>query len=177
VLSVLASSGDNRELTQLVSWALPIQERHFKGVTQASLKLAGEEDPDGPARRVALPTPAPLSVWPRGEHLRLYRFSPDDYLELRAVFGGPHPETGEELVVEDGTPEGAPAFDLPSQPAVFAPDYASEEIAQIAEKLRTDAGTVDGAERRGGTTTLAGGQRQHPAAEGGQLEVAVPVAD
>ena len=49
VLSVLASSGDNRELTQLVSWALPIQERHFKGVTQASLKLAGEEDPDGPA--------------------------------------------------------------------------------------------------------------------------------
>jgi len=35
----------------------------------------------------------------RGEHLRLYRFSPNDYLELRAVFGGPHPETGEELVV------------------------------------------------------------------------------
>ncbi len=65
---------------------------------------------------------------------------PNDYLELSAVFGGPHPETGEELVVEDGTPEGAPAFDLPSQPAVFAPDYASEEIAQIAEKLRTDAG-------------------------------------
>ena len=76
----------------------------------------------------------------RGEHLRLYRFSPSDYLELGAVFTGPHPETGEELVVEDEAPEGAPAFDLPSQPAVFAPDYAPEEIAKIAEKLRTDAG-------------------------------------
>lgn len=76
----------------------------------------------------------------RGEHLRLYRFSPSDYLELSAVFNGPHPETGDELVVEDEAPEGAPAFDLPSQPAVFAPDYAPEEIAKIAEKLRTQAG-------------------------------------
>ena len=76
----------------------------------------------------------------RGDHLRLYRFSPDDYLELRAVFNGPHPETGEELVVEDEAPEGVPAYDLPAQPAVFAPDYAPEEIAKIAEKLRTQAG-------------------------------------
>ena len=36
----------------------------------------------------------------RGEHLRLYRFSPSDYLELAAVFNGPHPETGEELEVD-----------------------------------------------------------------------------
>ena len=33
-----------------------------------------------------------------------------------------------------------PAFDLPSQPAVFAPDYAPEEIAEIAAKLRSKAG-------------------------------------
>ena len=76
----------------------------------------------------------------RGDHLRLYRFSPSDYLELAAVFNGPHPETNEELVVIDEPPEGAPPMDLPSQPAVFAPDYAPEEIAQIAEKLRTKAG-------------------------------------
>ena len=76
----------------------------------------------------------------RGEHLRLYRFSPDDYLELAAVWNGPHPETEEELEVVDEAPEGAPAFDLPSQPAVFAPDYAPEEIAEIAEKLRVKAG-------------------------------------
>ena len=76
----------------------------------------------------------------RGEHLKLYRFSPDDYLELAAVFKGPHPETGEELEVVDEAPEGVPAYDLPSQPAVFAPDYAPEEIAAIAEKLRKQAG-------------------------------------
>jgi len=76
----------------------------------------------------------------RGDHLRLYRFSPKDYLELSAVFNGPHPETGEDLVVVDEAPEGVPAHDLPSQPAVFAPDYAPEEIAEIAEKLRVKAG-------------------------------------
>src|SRR5829696_1330515 len=77
----------------------------------------------------------------RGEHLKLYRFSQDAYNEVRAVFSGPHPETGEELVVADEPhPEGAPANDLPSQPAVFAPDYAPEEISMIAEKLREQAG-------------------------------------
>jgi Mn-containing catalase len=76
----------------------------------------------------------------RGDHLRLYRFSPSDYHELGAVFNGPHPETGEDLVVFDDPPEGAPPSDLPSQPAVFAPDYAPEDIAEIAQKLRRQAG-------------------------------------
>ena len=77
----------------------------------------------------------------RGEHLRLYRFSQDDFQEVAAVFKGPHPETGEELEVADVPhPIGAPAHDLPPQPAVFAPDYAPEEIAQIAQKLRKQAG-------------------------------------
>ena len=76
----------------------------------------------------------------RGDHLRLYRFSPTDYLELGAVFNGPHPETGEDLEVFDDPPEGSAPHDLPAQPAVFAPDYAPEEIAEIAERLRTQAG-------------------------------------
>jgi manganese catalase len=76
----------------------------------------------------------------RGEHLKLYRFSPEDYKEIVAVFTGQHPETGEDLVVEDGPPEGAEPNDLPSQPAVFAPDYAPEEITEIADKLREAAG-------------------------------------
>src|ERR687898_84568 len=81
----------------------------------------------------------------RGEHLRLYRFSPSDYLELAAVFNGQHPETGEELEVVEEAPEGVPAYDLPAQPAVFAPDYAPEEIAEIAVKLRKQAGLPKGA--------------------------------
>jgi Mn-containing catalase len=76
----------------------------------------------------------------RGEHLKLYRFSPEDYLELAAVFNGPHPETGEDLQVVDEIPQGAPPHDLPAQPDVFAPDYAPEEVAEIAKRLRKAAG-------------------------------------
>jgi Mn-containing catalase len=77
----------------------------------------------------------------RGEHLRLYRFSPDDYREIAAVFNGPHPETGEDLeVADEPQPEGAPAFDLPPQTAVFAPGPEPDEIAEIAAKLRKAAG-------------------------------------
>jgi Mn-containing catalase len=77
------------------------------------------------------------------DHLRLYRFSPDDYQELAAVFNGPHPETGQELSVVDKAPDGVPPNDLPAQPSVFAPDYAPEEIAEIARKLRKSAGLPD----------------------------------
>ena len=76
----------------------------------------------------------------RGEHKRLYRFSPSDYGEIVAVWNGPHPETGEELEVVDAIPEGTPPIDLPPEPSAFAPDYAPEEISEIAERLRTAAG-------------------------------------
>ncbi|HEV7774207.1 MAG TPA: manganese catalase family protein [Conexibacter sp.] len=77
----------------------------------------------------------------RGEHLKLYRFSPDDFKEIGAVFNGRHPETGEPLVVaEESHPEGAPANDLPPQPAAFAPGPEPEEIRAIAQKLREAAG-------------------------------------
>jgi Mn-containing catalase len=79
----------------------------------------------------------------KGKHLKLYRFSPGDYQELAAVFTGPHPETGEPLEVVDAAPDGFPMHDLPSQPAVFAPDYAPEEIKEIAQKLRKKAGLPD----------------------------------
>ena len=79
----------------------------------------------------------------KGVHTKLYRFSPSDYKEVVAVFTGPHPETGEPLEVVDQPPEGFPMHDLPPQPAVFAPDYAPEEIAEIAQKLRKKAGLPD----------------------------------
>jgi Mn-containing catalase len=76
----------------------------------------------------------------RGEHLKLYRFSPEDFHEIAAVFNGPHPETGEDLqVADEPQPEGAPAYDLPPQTAVFAPGPEPEEIAAIAAKLRQAA--------------------------------------
>ncbi len=76
----------------------------------------------------------------KGEDRILYRMSPDDYRELAAVFTGPHPETGEQLEVVDGPPEGAPTPDLPPQPSLFAPDYEPEEIKEIANRLKASAG-------------------------------------
>jgi Mn-containing catalase len=76
----------------------------------------------------------------RGSHLTLYRFSPDDYKEVVAVFKGAHPETGEELRVEHPAPEGFPWPEAAPEDDVFAPDYAPQEIAEIARKLREDAG-------------------------------------
>jgi hypothetical protein len=47
VLGTLNEKAREQELGQLVSWALPIQERHFSDVKDCSLKLAAEEDPYG----------------------------------------------------------------------------------------------------------------------------------
>ena len=43
-------------------------------------------------------------------------------------------------MADEPHPAGAPAHDLPPQPAVFAPGPQPEEIAQIAQKLREKAG-------------------------------------
>jgi hypothetical protein len=49
VLQTMNESAGNAEVDKLVSWALPIQERHFKDVLQGSRKLAAEQDPNEPA--------------------------------------------------------------------------------------------------------------------------------
>ena len=45
VLGKLNESAGESEISDLVEWALPIQERHFAEVKDGSLKLAGEKDP------------------------------------------------------------------------------------------------------------------------------------
>jgi len=49
VLGKLCEKAGSSDLRELVEWALPIQERHFQGVTQTSLQLASEENPNEPA--------------------------------------------------------------------------------------------------------------------------------
>ncbi len=46
VLGKLNEKAGEAEISELVEWALPIQERHFSEVKEGSLALAGEEDPD-----------------------------------------------------------------------------------------------------------------------------------
>ena len=46
VLRTMNESARNSEVGELVSWALPIQERHLKEVLQGSQRLAAEQDPN-----------------------------------------------------------------------------------------------------------------------------------
>jgi len=74
-----------------------------------------------------------------GSHRRLYRFSPDDYREMAGIWGNgeqalPDDPPGE-LVVEDGPPEGGKIHDLTGVASAFTPDYAPEEMFEIATKL------------------------------------------
>lgn len=47
VLEKLNEAAGEEGISELVGWALPIQERHFSQTKECSLRLAGEEDPYG----------------------------------------------------------------------------------------------------------------------------------
>jgi hypothetical protein len=49
VLEAMSSEGSHPQVVELVSWALPIQQRHLENVMSASVELASAEDPDDPA--------------------------------------------------------------------------------------------------------------------------------
>jgi Mn-containing catalase len=74
-----------------------------------------------------------------GSHLRLYRFSPNDYQEMAGIWGnGEQALPGDppgELTVVDGPPDGGTIPELEGTPAAFTPDYAPGEFYEIATKL------------------------------------------
>jgi hypothetical protein len=45
VLGKLNDAAGEEKISELVEWAVPIQERHFETVKECALTLAGEEDP------------------------------------------------------------------------------------------------------------------------------------
>jgi hypothetical protein len=49
ILQTMNQRAGNADIAQLAEWAIPVQERHFRAVTETSLKLASEEDPNEPA--------------------------------------------------------------------------------------------------------------------------------
>jgi hypothetical protein len=49
VLGTLGEKAGDAAVRDLVAWALPIQERHLATARQGALRLAAEEDPNGPA--------------------------------------------------------------------------------------------------------------------------------
>jgi Mn-containing catalase len=74
-----------------------------------------------------------------GSHRRLYTFSPNDYKEMAGIWGNgemalPGDPPGE-LEVIDGMPEGGKIQQFVGVPSAFTPDYAPEEMFEIATKL------------------------------------------
>jgi Mn-containing catalase len=101
----------------------------------------------GVAIEQMLPTPnIPLGNIPEcqkyldeGSHRRLYTFSPSDYGAIASIWGGgemalPDDPPGE-LEVVKGMPDGGKIHDLVGVPSAFTPDYAPEEMYEIAAKL------------------------------------------
>jgi Mn-containing catalase len=74
-----------------------------------------------------------------GSHRRLYRWSPEDYASMSGIWGNgekalPGDPPGE-LEVVDGLPQGGKIHDLTGVASAFTPDYAPEEMFEIATKL------------------------------------------
>ena len=93
-----------------------------------------------------LPTPnIPLGNIPEcqkyldsGSHRRLYTFSPEDYREMAGIWTDESALPGDpqgELEVVEGAPDGGKIHQLTGVPSAFTPDYAPEEMFEIAEKL------------------------------------------
>jgi Mn-containing catalase len=70
-----------------------------------------------------------------GSQRKLYRFSLDDYKAVSAIWNGPSPDGSGDLEVVDGPPQGGNLAELDGISSAFAPEYAPEEIFEMAQKL------------------------------------------
>ena len=97
-----------------------------------------------------------------GSHRRLYTFSPEDYGDVAGVWSGPADwADGEELEVVAGAPDyGAEAPVVGESRSQFSPDYAPEEIYEIAAKLM----------KSGGISSKQPGDESHARAQKGPLD-------
>lgn len=75
----------------------------------------------------------------RGLHLKMFRFSPQDYTQMVHVWKGPHPETGEPLEVVNDLPEGFPPPELPAEPQLTSPAGINPDmLEEMAKRLFGD---------------------------------------
>jgi Mn-containing catalase len=72
-------------------------------------------------------------------HTILYRFSPNDYVDVDKIWKGKHPEDGKPLVVSDDLPNGGPVNPGVPEPQVFAPGYHPGDLADIVKRMMKNA--------------------------------------
>jgi Mn-containing catalase len=71
----------------------------------------------------------------KGLHLRLYRFSPEDYATAGKIWNGPHPEDGKEVTFEHLPKDfGVPAPDLEPEPQLNAP-MDPDQMAAVLKRI------------------------------------------
>ncbi|WLR51241.1 manganese catalase family protein [Bacillus tianshenii] len=58
-----------------------------------------------------------------------------DYLDIKQIWKGTNPESGDQLIVKEGTPKGAPIPNLDDLPEQFAPGIDRDDYAKIAKRL------------------------------------------
>jgi Mn-containing catalase len=71
----------------------------------------------------------------QGLHGKLYRFSPDDFKDISAIWQGEHPIDGTPLTVEDGPPEGGEAANPPEERVVSSPGLNMDDLQEMAKRL------------------------------------------
>ncbi len=86
---------------------------------------------------IEIPESGPFMA--EGMHRRLYRFSTDDYSEIKAIWQGDSLDGSGPLEVTDGPPTGGPQYQQDGVSEAFIPEYKPEEILEIAQKLYAKA--------------------------------------
>lgn len=71
----------------------------------------------------------------QGMERKLYRFSPNDYKEVAAIWKGTALDGSGPLEVVDGPPQGGKLAELNEISDAFVPEYHPEEIFEMAQKL------------------------------------------
>ncbi len=129
---------DSPTARALVGYLLVSGGTHIVAYAKALEKLTGADV----GRLLPIPDvsnkkfPEAKKLEDQGRHLTLFKHSPNDYARFAEIWNGPHPETGEPLVVKDGLPPGFPVPDLDEEPQLSAPgDLDPEMLAHYAKKL------------------------------------------
>lgn len=71
----------------------------------------------------------------KGLHLKLFRFSLEDYLRAGEIWNGPHPEDGQPLSFVNEIPEGVPWPDFEEEPQLTSPGVDPDLIKFFASKM------------------------------------------
>jgi Mn-containing catalase len=132
---------DNPAARQMLGYLFTRGGVHARAYAMALEQLTGVEMkkmlPIPKIEDVVLPESKPFME--DGYHRKVYHFS-QDYGDLAHIWNGQHPDGSGPLEVVEGPPEGGKMQDLDGISEAFNPEYAKEEIFEMAQKLYQKAG-------------------------------------